>query len=398
MKQRILIVNKFYYPRGGDCVCALNLESLLREEGFDVAMYAMKHHENLHSQYSNYFAEEVSFSGSVGQKLEAAKRTLGVGDIVDSIDKILYDFHPDIVHLHNIHSYISPIIGQLAKNFGCKVVWTLHDYKLLCPAYTCLRNGQPCELCFHDKLNVLTKRCMKGSLFGSALAYVEAKKWSRKRLESFTDAFICPSQFMADKMAQGGFDKAKLKVVCNSLDSAKANRLQSLKHESVEDYIVYVGRISAEKGIESLLKAAAQLPYKLQVVGDGPLLKQLKATYEKYSNINFLGKLDAVQVCDVQSNAHLSVIPSECYENNPLSLIESLCAGTPVIGAGIGGIPELIDDSNGRVYAWGEIDALKDAIVAEMSITRDNVEIKRNAMKRFSPQEYMRKMISVYDD
>jgi glycosyltransferase involved in cell wall biosynthesis len=398
MKQRILIVNKFYYPRGGDCVCALNLESLLKDQGFEVAVYAMNHPDNIQSQYSQYFADEVSFAGGITQKLKAAERSFGMGDIVHSINKLLDDFHPDVVHLHNVHSYISPVIGQLAKRRGCKVVWTLHDYKLLCPSYSCLRGGQTCELCFHNKSQVIRNRCMKGSLAGSILAYIEAKKWNRAKLESFTDTFICPSQFMADKMAQGGFDTGKLKVICNSLDAAKVEKLQNAKSTKRGNYMLYVGRISAEKGIETLLKAASRLPYQLQVGGDGPLLEQYKNVYASSKNISFLGRLNADGVCDALSRARFSVIPSEWYENNPLSVIESLCAGTPVVGANIGGIPELIDDENGTIFTSGDVVALSDAINKEMNMIRNNAEIKRTALKRFSPQEYIHKTISVYDD
>ena len=196
MSEKILIVNKFYYPRGGDCIYSLNLEKMLTESGFEVAFFSMEYPENIQSKYSKYFAPEVNFSGGASAKIAAVKRTLGMGDIVCRFKKILEDFRPDVVHLNNIHSYLSPVVGELAKKAGCRVLWTLHDYKLLCPSYSCLRNGQPCELCFTDKSQVLKTRCMKGSLAASAVAYLEAKKWNKKRLEKFTDTFICPSRFI----------------------------------------------------------------------------------------------------------------------------------------------------------------------------------------------------------
>ena len=202
MSKRVLIVNKFYYARGGDCVCTLNLEKLLKAQGWEVAVYAMKYPENLSSEWSSYFAEEISFSGGVGEKVRAAKRLLGYGDIKASFKKILEDFKPSIVHLQNIHSYLSPIIAKMAKDCGCRVVWTLHDYKLLCPSYSCLRDGKPCELCFTDKSNVVKYRCMKNSMVASVLGYMEAVKWNKDWLERYVDAFVCHSAFMAQKMAQ----------------------------------------------------------------------------------------------------------------------------------------------------------------------------------------------------
>ena len=197
-KKRILIANKFYYPRGGDCIVAMNLERLLKEQGHEVAVFAMQYPENVDSGWNSYYASQVDFAGSLGGKLCAAKRLMGHGDIKAAFIRILDDFNPHIVHLHNIHSYLSPVLAKLAKRHGCRVVWTLHDYKLVCPSYACLLNGKPCEQCIgHGKMHVLKNRCMKGSLAASALAYIEARKWNRNVLERYTDAFICPSHFMA---------------------------------------------------------------------------------------------------------------------------------------------------------------------------------------------------------
>ena len=141
---RVLVVNKFYYPRGGDCVCTLNLETLLKEKGLEVAVYAMNYPENISSPNDKYFAAEVNFAGGVSAKIAAAKRIFGMGDIIPSFKKILADFKPEVVHFNNIHSYLSPVIVKLAHESGAKTVWTMHDYKLLCPAYTCRRDGKPC--------------------------------------------------------------------------------------------------------------------------------------------------------------------------------------------------------------------------------------------------------------
>lgn len=385
---KVLIVNKFYYPRGGDCIYSLNLEKMLTANGFEVAFFSMEYPENIDSKYSTYFAPQVDFSGGVSAKIAAVKRTLGMGDIVCRFKKILEDFRPDIVHLNNIHSYISPVVGEMAKKAGCRVLWTLHDYKLLCPAYSCLRNGKPCELCFNDKLQVLKTRCMKGSLAASAVAYLEAKKWNKKRLEKFTDAFICPSNFMKTKMLQGGFSEDKLKVVCNFIDPVKLTQLESLDCTSKEDYYVYVGRLSPEKGAETLLKAASTLPFKLKIAGGGPLKEELQAKYAS-ENIEFLGHLDAISVANLISHAKFAVIPSEWYENNPLSVIETLCAGTPVIGAEIGGIPELVTDKVGLTYQPGNVEGLTSCINEMMNRSYDYAEIAKASRQAFSAETHL---------
>ncbi|MDD2960496.1 MAG: glycosyltransferase [Muribaculaceae bacterium] len=395
MEKRILVVNKFYYPRGGDCVCTINLESLLKSNGYRVAVYSMNYHDNIKSDYQNYFAPEVSFNGGISNKIDAVKRVLGLGDIKDSFEEILEDFHPDIVHFNNIHSYLSPVIVKMAHDSGAKVVWTLHDYKLLCPSYDCLRNGKPCELCFNDKSNVLSNRCMKGSLVASLIAYLEAKKWNRKSLEQWTDAFVCPSQFMADKMASGGFNK--INVICNFVDPVKLSILQQLPTTNRKDYFVYVGRLSKEKGVDTLLEAATKADKHIKIAGAGPLKDILVEKYKNNKNIEFLGHLNAQEVSDTLANAKFSIIPSEWYENNPLSVIESLCAGTPVVGTNIGGIPELLDSDNGIIAEPCNSDNLAVAINQAFERNWDYAKIKENAISRFSPDTHLHKLEGIYN-
>ena len=396
MAKRVLLVNKFYYPRGGDCIVVLNTEALLRENGVDAQVFAMEYPDNLPARYTDKFASEVAFGGGVGNQLRALKRTLGMGDVRSRFEAVLNDFKPDVVHLHNVHSYLSPVVGELAHKRGIRVVWTLHDYKLLCPSYACLRNGQPCELCFTGKLNVLTKRCMKGSLPASAIAWIEALKWNRKRLERDVNAFICPSQFMAQKMEQGGFNPAKLHVLCNFVDPVKMQSFESLPVDEREPYYCYVGRLSQEKGIATLLEVAQSLPFALKVAGGGPLEQELRDKYSGVNHIEFMGMLNATQVSHLLSHATCSVVPSEWYENNPLSVIESLCAGTPVVGAEIGGIPELIDQHNGVTFAWGDATELKQAIDEAFHRQWNYHDIQQQALKDFSDDYHYNKLISIY--
>ena len=395
MKHRVLIVNKFYYPRGGDCVCTLNLETLLKEKGHEVAVYAMQYPENIESPFSRYFASEVSFSGGVSAKIAAAKRIFGWGNIVASFKKVLADFKPDVIHFNNIHSYLSPVIVKLAHEAGAKTVWTMHDYKLLCPSYTCRRGEESCELCFTDKSNVFKYKCMKGSTAASLIALFEAKKWDCKTLSKITDCFVCPSQFMERKMNQGGFTKTA--YICNFVDPVKMKALKELPILPREDYYIYVGRLSEEKGMYTLLDAAKNLPYKLKVAGGGPLADELKEKYKGCTNIEFLGHCNATQVSNLFAHARFSVTPSEWYENNPLSIIESLCAGTPVVGANIGGIPELLDNGCGVTFTSKESKSLVDAINKMWNTDINNAAIKEYALNRFSQEEHYRQLMEVYN-
>lgn len=402
MSKRVLIVNKFYYPRGGDCVCAINLERMLQSSGYSTAVFSMSYPDNLPSAYSGYFAPEVSFDGGIGNKLTALKRVLGLGDIKKSFAKILSDFKPDAVHFHNIHSYLSPVIVKMAHEAGAKTVWTLHDYKLICPAYSCrCGNGlNACEECFKtpnsSSLGVFTHKCMKGSVAASGIALMEAKLWNRRKLSEYTDAFVCPSNFMRNKMTQAGFSADKTHTICNCVDAKKAEILDNIPESEREDYYVYVGRLSPEKGTDTLLKAAATLPFRLKILGSGMDYERLKTEYSENQNIEFLGHCDAQTVANILSKAKFSVLPSECYENNPLSAIESLYAGAPVIGADIGGIPELVKPHNGVIFKSGDCDSLVEAIGRAYATPWDHKEIKTLAKEAFSPEVFLKKTLELY--
>lgn len=392
---KILIVNKFYYNRGGDCVCAISLEQMLREQGHETAVFAMQYAENFQTPYNGYFAPEVSFSGGVGSKLKAAARIFGGAGVKAAFSRLLKDFHPDVVHFNNIHSYLSPVIVKMAKDFGAKTVWTLHDYKLVCPSYSCLSQGKICEECIGGNVHgVVDKRCMKGSRAASLLAYWEARYWSRDKLAAYTDAFVCPSNFMAKKMEQGGFPPQKLHVVCNFMDPAKIEGYSVVKER--KPYYIYVGRLSEEKGVRTLLEVASQLPYTLKIAGGGPLADELKAKYARCENIEFLGHLNAGQIRQYLSEAKFSVIPSEWYENNPLSVIESLCFGTPVVGARIGGIPELVSPSTGFLFRSGDSDSLKKTLETAWKSPFDYKLIAEKSIAQFDRNVYLQKIMDLY--
>ena len=386
---RILLGNKFYYRRGGDCVCMLNTEQLLKERGHEVAVFAMDYPENLDTPWKKYFPQNMS-------KLMAFTRPFGSREVLRKFNALLDDFRPDVVHLNNIHTQLSPVIAELAHRRGIRVVWTLHDYKLLCPRYDCLRDGREiCERCFKgDKRPCLAYKCMKGSVLASWVGYREAVKWNRERLESCTDCFICPSRFMAEKMGQGGFSKEKLEVLCNFVDVEKCRRDSYVK----EDYYCFVGRLSHEKGVGTLIDAAASLPYKLKVIGDGPQAEKLQAKSRRLrANIEFVGFKEWEEIKELVGKARFTVVPSEWYENNPLSVIEALCLGTPVLGARIGGIPELIEEGvAGMTFDSGNADDLTNKIGRMFSTSFNYAAIAEKASSSFGADGYYHKLMDLY--
>lgn len=391
---KILLANKFYYRRGGDCIYMLNLEKLLKAHGHEVAVFAMDYPENLDTPWKKYFPKNMS-------KLMAFTRPFGAHEVKSTFKKLLDDFKPDVVHLNNVHTQLSPVMAELAHQRGIKVVWTLHDYKLLCPRYDCLKNGNTiCETCFNgDKKACLDNKCMKGSKLASFIGYKEAVVWNRERLEACTDVFICPSQFMADKMVQGGFSKSKMQTLCNFIDVEKCkfsstdgtdytDDVELLPKK--EDYYCFIGRLSHEKGAKTLIEAANQLPYKLVIIGGGPLMEELKSV--AHTNIKFVGFKQWDDIKQLVGKARFSVIPSEWYENNPLSVIEAQCLGTPVLGANIGGIPELTD----YTFSSGNIADLMTKIEKMWNSEFDYQQIASDAQHRYDAETYYDKLINIY--
>lgn len=386
---RILLANKFYYHRGGDCIYTLNLEQLLKAHGHDVAIFAMQYPENLSSEWSKYWPSQMT-------SLKAFTRPFGVSEVRKSFTTLLNDFKPDVVHLNNIHTQLSPIIAEIAHEKGVRVVWTLHDTKLVCPAYTCQRGGKWCDECFTNKTAVIKHRCMPGSVVGAFIGWKEIKKWNKERLMACTDLFMPPSQFLKDTMVRGGYHPEKFKVLCNFIDVDKVKGKEST---TKEDYYTFLGRVDDYKGILTLCRAANQLPYKLKVIGGGPLLALLEDTYKDNQNIEFLGQRTWEELSPVLTHAKFMVLPSECSENNPLTVIESQSLGTPVLGARIGGIPELIEEGvNGMTFESRNVGDLKEKIQSMWNASWDYKAIARMAQERYGAEMYYQDLMNYYKE
>lgn len=383
---RVLLSNKFYYRRGGDCIYTMELERLLKSKGHEVAIFAMDYPENQSSEWSRYWPSNMSV-------VKAFSRPFGDSEVRRKFSALLDDFKPDVVHLNNIHTQLSPVIAEIAHDRGIRVVWTLHDSKLVCPCYTCMRDGKWCTECFTDKKAVVKHRCMPGSLPGAVVGYLEAKKWNKERLQKSCDLFLPPSQFMADTCIQGGYDADKFRVLCNFIDIKKVENPSFEK----SDYYVYLGRLTKVKGIETLCRVAAELPYKLVVIGGGELEPELRSKYGN-ANIEFLGQQKWEEFRSVLEGARFMVIPSEWSENNPLTVIESLALGTPVLGANIGGIPELIETGvSGMTFESGDQKDLKNKIERMWNASFDYEAISMSAQSRYSSDKYVEQIVDIYN-
>ncbi len=254
---------------------------------------------------------------------------------------------------------------------------------------------------------------MKGSKLASFIGYREAVKWNREVLEKCTDVFVCPSQFMADKMVQGGFSKNKMRTICNFIDveKCKGSNTENTEFSPVRagsfsntnftnhtnlanakgEYYCFIGRLSHEKGARTLIEAANKLAsYKLVVIGGGPLMDELKAV--AHENVEFVGFKQWEDIKQLVGKARFSVIPSEWYENNPLSVIEAQCLGTPVLGANIGGIPELTE----YTFESGNVEDLEAQIEKMWNSTFDYNKLASESMARYDAESYYRQIMEVY--
>lgn len=400
---KILIVSKFFCVRGGADAVVMTTRELLMRADHEVQVFAMTFPANIKLPESSTWPAEVEFNGPLSMKVKAFARLMGVGDVVGKFRKVLKDFRPDVVHFHNIHSYLSPVVVTLAHSFGARTVWTMHDLKLVCPAYLGRRpDGSICSDCVDGRNNLMKYRCMKGGRLASFMALLESVRWNRARLDSATDCFIAPSEFLKDMLVRGGFTPEKVRVLNNFIDPQKIAAIQSMTAAAPEPvsgpYFAYAGRLSPEKGVRTLVEAAVKAGVSLKVAGDGPMRAELEEL-ARGSRVELLGSLDSDGVVRLMRGAAASVMPSECYENNPLSVIESLCAGTPVIGADIGGVPELIVPGvSGERFVSGSVGSLVDCLLAFRPERYDRVAIASDAAIRFSAQTHLKNLLQIYSE
>ncbi len=382
---RVILVNKFYYPRGGDCIYTMALERLLKSRDDNVAIFSMEYGKNYNSEWSRYWPREMRWH-------DIFSRPFGSDEVISKFIELCNDFKPDVVHLNNIHTQISPVVARIAKSYGAKVIWTLHDTKPVCPAYSCMRKGKWCESCFTNKRSVVRYRCMRGGLLGSIIGYRELLKWNPAVLQECVDTFIAPSKFMADTCIRGGYSADKFYTLHNFMDPDKLG----VPNVNRGNYYLYFGRLSRVKGVETLCKAAVELPYNLVIAGGGDLEETLRMRYGSYSTIRFTGECEWRKLRTLIEGARFVVVPSEWSENNPLSIIESLSLGTPVLGANIGGVPELITSECGMTFHSGSVEELGCSIVRMFESNFDYKSIALNAARKFSAERYYDELMKLY--
>ncbi len=398
---KALLVNKYFYQKGGSELSFFTIGDLLEKNNHQVSWFAMESPQDIDSPYSKYFVPHIDLNANHGiaSKLKVAATVLYSFEAKSRISKLIDDEKPDIAHLHNIHHQLSPSIIDALKTKSVPVVLHLHDYKLACASYAHLSHGQICEACKGGKYyNVYFQKCVKNSAAKSALNTLEMYlHHNLLHVYEKVDAFISPSRFLADKVNGMGFEKEIIHLP-NFLDSSE---YQS-SYDTQSDYIVYFGRLSHEKGIATLIKAMNGIDIKLKIVGDGPLRKDMEQLAAQNSKISFTGFLSGAPLHDEIRNSLFVVVPSEWYENYPYSVLESFAFGKPVLGARIGGIPEMVkDNETGLTFESGNVNDLREKITAMLS-DMDHLRNMGHQARNFietnnSPEVYYSRLMEIYE-
>lgn len=344
---RILLVNKFHYLKGGSETYYFSLKELLEEHGHEVIEFSMDDPKNLPSKYSDYFIDNIDYNKkhSLLTKASLAAKLVYSFEAKNKIEKLINDYKPDIAHLHIFQHQLTPSILGVLKKHSIPIVYTAHDFKMICPNYKMLLpTGEICEECNGERYyKCLKNKCVKGSLGNSLIDMVEA--YVHKFLKSYDllDAVITPSDFYRKKFIEFGINEEKVYYIPNFLDSSKF-----VVQNNHEDYFIYFGRLSEEKGVDVLIKSMINVDAKLKIIGTGPLESKLM----EYTNSNDLsGKVEFVgyktgnDLTNLLKNAMFVVVPSTWYENAPYSILEAMAFGKTVIGSDIGGIPELVKNN-----------------------------------------------------
>lgn len=359
---KILMVNKFLFQNGGSETYIFELGKQLESEGHEVQYFGMEHPERIVGNRVNSYTPGMDFHTGKLSRIFYPLRIIYSKTARKKIRCVLEDFGPDVVHLNNFNFQLTPSIIYEIKKYEksagkrIKILYTAHDTQLVCPNHLMRipATGELCQRCLSQGFYECTRNsCIHNSKLKSLCASLEAGLYKKLKTYRYIDCVLCPSYFMEQQMLNRSEFVGKTKVLHNFIAA------DSLGEEKITDqggYVVYFGRFSQEKGIGTLLKVCRSLPQiPFVFAGSGPLEEQVNET----SNINNVGFLNGEELFALIRGARFSIIPSECYENCPFSVMESISCGTPVIGSRIGGIPELIEEGKtGELFVPGDAKAL----------------------------------------
>mgnify|MGYP000877987229 CR=1 FL=1 len=399
--KHLLSLNSYHYRRGGSDVVYFEHEALFASLGWQTAHLSMQHPKNLPSPWSRYFIDEIEFGHSYGllQKVMMAGKVVYSLEARRRLAALLAEFPADVAHVHCIYHHLSPSVLPLLRARGIPVVLTAHDLKVACPAYKMLNRGGVCERCRGGNLlHVVANRCVRDSLAASAVVALESTVARTLGLwRNNVDRIVVPSRFYQRKLQDWGWPAAQLVHIPNYVD-ASAHRPEP----APGDYFVYFGRLAPEKGVETLIRAAVAARVPLKIAGTGPMESGLRVLAAGQPGIDLLGFVGGDALWNLVRGSRAVVLPSQWYENAPMSVLEAGALGKPVIGANIGGIPELlVEGETGFVFEAGNVQALTQVLSEVRALPRSRLRDMGMAARRhiettFTRERYRDAMLSLY--
>ena len=399
------MVNKFHYRFGGAETYYFNLSDLLTEEGHSVFHFAMSHPRNEPSEESDLFVDFVDYNSeaSIYSQGKAAISSIYSVQARHRMSRLIDRVKPDIVHLHNYNYQLTPSILYSIKARGIPVVHTMHDAHLVCPHHRLYdyNRGSICERCRGLRFrNAISTKCMANSYVRSTIGAIESYLYhALKTYDKCIDLFICPSIFLKEKTIEMGYSPSKIRVIPNFIDTERI-----LSGPDSADYAVYVGRLSAEKGIRTLLAAMKEVKGgRLVIVGDGPMRAEIEAELEgsNLGNVVLLGHKSPAEVLELVRRSAFSVLPSEWYENLPMSVLESFACGKPVLASALGGLKEMVEPGvTGLLHAprdYHSLAANMNCLFGSSDLRQKFGDAARNvAVARYSKKEHIARILEAY--
>ncbi len=393
---KVLLANKFFYDHGGPETVLFATRDLLQGAGHQVIDFAMRDPRNRPSRYAAYFAPNVDLQSvrPTPSSLRAAIRFVDSSVAARNMRGLVEDTRPDIAHLHSINHQLTPSIIRVLREQGVPVVMTLHDYKLVCPAYTLLAGGGICESCSGGRFyRAFTTSC-RGRVRSALLT---AESYVQHRLRRSYDGvslFLAPSRFLADKFREMGF-RHRIEVLPNPSTAGSGAAASSRG-----SHFLFVGRVVPEKGLRTLCGAAQRSGAHVKMVGDGPQLAELRRDFGHEPNIEFLGRVDPQRTQAMMREALAVLVPSEWYENQPMVILEAFAGATPVIASALGGNSELVrDGETGLLHMPGDVADL----AAKLAWARDHAaemaamgERAREFSAQFAPSVHLERLTAIY--
>lgn len=401
---RILYCNKYNFPFSGTEVYLFELMEMMRGRGHDVALFSMADPRGASTEYDRHFVSHIDFRADDGIILKTGKAAHAIysTEARRRIRAMIEEFRPDVAHVRNIYHHLSPSILWELKAHGVPVLYHLNDFKLLCPSYNMVLCGRACERCSRGAFwHAVTSKCYGGlgpRITLAAEAYVH--RWLGTYRQC-VDLFLAPSRFVREKFAEYGWDRDRFQVLPHFQQVCEA----SAPVIAEDAPIVYVGRLSSEKGVDDLIRAMQQLPnVRLVIAGDGPQrgeLERLVRTLD-LSSVEFAGHVGPKARDGLLSEARFSVLPSHAYETLGKTILESYACARAVVATDMGSRRELVQHGEtGLLYQCGDVNGLAAAM---RFLVQDPEAAQRmgkagqdRVRQKHRPEEHYRELVTLYE-